>query len=94
MLPRDESYRNRTNNESFLWDVLSDIMLPAHLRWQAFQERHLELMEAVHGNQMTLASQHVQGVHDLEVATAAMRSLEVKWGTFCCPAAAASVVAS
>jgi hypothetical protein len=95
MLPRDESYCNMTNNESFLWDVLRDIMLPAHLRWQAFQERHLELMEAVHGNLMTRPCVPARArCTRPRGGDAAMRSLEMEWGTFCCPAAAASVVAS
>jgi hypothetical protein len=45
-LPRAESYRNRTVDEAFSWDVLGDFMQPTHLRSQAFQDRHCELMEA------------------------------------------------
>jgi hypothetical protein len=37
-------------SKPFLWDVLGEVMLPVVLRWQACQERHIELVEAVHAN--------------------------------------------
>jgi hypothetical protein len=49
-------------------------MLPTHLWWQAFQDVHHELMEAVRGNpdDATLFAQLAQAVQDLEAATAAI----------------------
>jgi hypothetical protein len=50
MPPQAELYRNRMTNEPFSDYVLDNVMLLAHLRRQAFQELHHEIMVAVHGN--------------------------------------------
>jgi hypothetical protein len=49
-LPRCESYRNSTAGKSFSWDVPQGCHAVGELRRQAFQEHHLQLMEAVRGN--------------------------------------------
>jgi hypothetical protein len=72
MLPRAD--RTRTTGEPFLEDVLGNVMLMTHLRWHAFKEVH-----CVHlcGNpdDPALRARLAQAEHDLEVVTAAMRSL-------------------
>jgi hypothetical protein len=57
-------------------------MLPVHLRQQALQQVHDEVMDAVRANpdDATLLARLTQAVEDLEAQRAVMRSLEVEWG--------------
>jgi hypothetical protein len=79
---RAVSYSNRTIGETFSRNILGNIMLSLHLRQQAFQQVHDELMEAVYGNldDAALRAHLAQAVEDLQASTAAMCSLKVEWG--------------
>jgi hypothetical protein len=69
--------------EPFSEDVLGSVMLSAHLRRQALQQVHDEVMETVHDNpaDTALRAHLTQALEDLEAHTVVMRSLEVKWGS-------------
>jgi hypothetical protein len=74
------SYRNRTIDEHFSWEVLGEVMLPVVLRRQACQESRMELFEAVRANpdNAGLHAQFDQAVQELVEAAADVQALEVE----------------
>jgi hypothetical protein len=46
-------YRNQTTGEPFSWAVAGDIMLLVLLRLHAFQELHIDILEAMRANPAT-----------------------------------------
>jgi hypothetical protein len=57
-------------------------MLPVVLRLRACQERHIELLEALHANpgNVGLHAQFDQAVEELVVVAAERWALEAEWG--------------